>query len=301
MLEQLLTYLSAHHAVHAKKIAANHAAAPAMRDDLARFLNTYTPFMRHEGIGYERLADAYLRMVEQMLASRIDFVRSGKYATELPEHANEQVYGDTGVMTDYMLGLALSQFLWKHHHHVFTFYRRQVQDLRRPVYALEVGSGHGLLLLELLTAQPGLRAVEVVDISETSLRLTASLLDVVAPDAATKVRLIKADVVIHKSLGHAYDFITIGEVLEHVANPGQVLSSLRNQLAPGGLMFMSTCANCPTIDHVYHFETVDEIRLMIADAGLVIRDEVVAPSEDVSDEDLRRHRLDVIYAAVLSR
>ena len=40
---------------------------------------------------------------------------------------------------------------------------------------------------------------------------------------------------------------------------------------------------------------------MIAAAGLEVRDEVVAPSEDLSNEDLAKYRLDIIYAAVVGR
>ena len=69
-------------------------------------------------------------------------------------------------MTQYMLGLALSQFLWKHHYQVFSFYRRHVRDIAPIEAALEVGSGHGLFLLDLMAAHPDVGRVDVVDISD---------------------------------------------------------------------------------------------------------------------------------------
>lgn len=299
MINQLLACIAERNPMHATKVVSNLDRIAGMRDDLDRFLHDYAPFMQRQGIDGSRLCDAYLAMVGQMTEARLDFARTGKYATEFQEQAIAGVYSNAPVMTEYMLGLGLSQFLWRHHYLLFDFYRTQIASLGTQRRALEVGSGHGLFLLEFVSAHPELRAVDVVDISETSLELTASLLATIRPDLSVPIRFIHSDVA---AFGpeQAYDFVTMGEVLEHVRDPGGLLASMKRMLKPGGTMFISTCANCPTIDHIYHFKTVDEIRQMIVDQGLRIEHQIVVASEDLSDEDLRRYKMDILYGAILS-
>jgi 2-polyprenyl-3-methyl-5-hydroxy-6-metoxy-1,4-benzoquinol methylase len=297
-VDELVDYLSAHHPRHGEKVARNLASVAGMKDDLVMFLERYQPFMERGQIGWEQLADAYLTMVNQMTAARLDFMRSGKYPAEDQTQAVQDVYSHEQVMTEYMLGLALSQFLWKHHYQVYSFYRSRIRRIPQVTAALEVGTGHGLFLLDMLTAHPEVRTSDVVDISDISLGLTKSLLQVVAPDAARAIRWVHDDVVRFEP-GMSYDFITMGEVLEHVPDPVRVLSRLAHLLTPTGRMFVSTCANCPTIDHIYHFHSVQEIRDTIGRAGFHIEEEDVVPSEDVSAEDLERYRLDILYAAIL--
>ena len=55
-----------------------------------------------------------------------------------------------------------------------------------------------------------------------------------------------------------FDFITMGEVLEHVNAPDKLLEKINNLLSKNGKVFLSTCVDCPTIDHVYHFRSIAE-------------------------------------------
>ena len=65
---------------------------------------------------------------------------------------------------------------------------------------------------------------------------------------------------------------------------------------------MTTCANCPTIDHVYHFKHVGEIQRLIKDAGFVISKEKIVPSVDnKSEKYIQQYKIDVIYAATIAK
>jgi len=101
----------------------------------------------------------------------------------------ESVYADLSVMKKYMLRLALSQFLWKHHFHLFSFYRTELAKVPPIRHALEVGSGHGLFLLEMLKSAHPLDRVDVVDISAQSLALSESLVATLRPDFAGRIHL----------------------------------------------------------------------------------------------------------------
>lgn len=96
-----------------------------------------------------------------------------------------------------------------------------------------------------------------------------------------------------------FDFITMGEVLEHVDNPVTLLNKLKELLSSGGKSFVSTCVNCPAIDHTYHFRATDEIREMFASCGLVIIRELVLPVEDLPMDEIIDKRITINYCAIL--
>ena len=60
------------------------------------------------------------------------------------------------------------------------------------------------------------------------------------------------------------------EVLEHVDDPGSLLSALRAQIQPGAPAFVSTVANMEAEDHVYLFHDAQEIRSLLLASGFVI-------------------------------
>ncbi|MDO9182278.1 MAG: methyltransferase domain-containing protein, partial [Bacteriovorax sp.] len=98
-----------------------------------------------------------------------------------------------------------------------------------------------------------------------------------------------------------YKFITMGEVLEHVEDPRGVLKLIYSFLAHNGKAYISTCTNCPAIDHVYHFKTIDEIREMICSEGFRIDSEVIEPAECCSEEKLIKRKIDILYGAIISK
>ncbi len=50
-----------------------------------------------------------------------------------------------------------------------------------------------------------------------------------------------------------FDFITIGEVLEHVENPKNFLNKARKILSDDGNIFITVPINGPAVDHIYLF------------------------------------------------
>ena len=98
-----------------------------------------------------------------------------------------------------------------------------------------------------------------------------------------------------------FDFIEMGEVLEHVDTPGLLLQSIRNILSENGKLFMSTCVDCPTIDHVYHFKSVKDIEEMISKAGLKIDNKQILPVEDLPMDEIIKRKITINYCALLSK
>ena len=93
----------------------------------------------------------------------------------------------------------------------------------------------------------------------------------------------------------------MGEIIEHVEDPGKILRSVHNMLADTGQLHITTCINCPTIDHVYHFKCVDEIKDLLAEAGFRVKRDILVPSENKSEDYIKKFKVDVSYAALLEK
>lgn len=299
MIDTILNRIGKNVPTQKKKIEKFFAEYPDARGELDSFLGRYRPFMQKNSISLETVVDSYLELVNQMMHSRLEFLRTGQYPMKSQQVAYNDIYMNNDTMQQYMLGLALSYFLWRHQFQLFIFYRKNVQKAVNGTRFLEVGCGHGLLLVELLSRMSEQAVVDVVDISGQSLVMTQNLLHASFP-GDNRSRFFHSDILNFKA-ELTYDFITIGEVLEHVENPRLLLSKLAGLLAADGRIFVTTCANCPAIDHVYHFQDVQQIVNTIDDAGLEVVDEIIAPSEKKDPEYLKKNRVDISYAAILKR
>ena len=97
-----------------------------------------------------------------------------------------------------------------------------------------------------------------------------------------------------------FDFVILGEVLEHVNNGLDFMRKTKDLLSASGTVFLTTAANSPALDHVLHFHNVDEIRKMISEAGLRIVKEVAFAAENIPKEDWEKELVTINYGAILS-
>lgn len=240
------------------------------------------------------LARAYNELCKELNAEQFRFKKTGTYQTRDASAANAAVYSQPERMRLYCLGLMLSHLFWKSHYEMILFLQRH---LDRPVSrCLEVGVGHGLLVHELIRRQPE-AMVTALDISPASLQLAREILGTFGVDVS-RIEFVQADFLASTLPARSFDFLIMGEVLEHVDEPSRFLEAARRVLTPEGRLYVSTCANCPAPDHVYLFRNVREIRELIEGSGLRIVADVAIPLEDVPESDWERRRVNVNYAAV---
>ncbi len=132
----------------------------------------------------------------------------------------------------------------------------------------------------------------VVDISSASLELTRRLV------ANPSVKYVLCDVFKFQP-PQKFDFITIGEVLEHLEDPQAMLRHVAHLLTDDGTLFITTPTNAPAIDHIYLFNNADEIRQLINAAGYNIVSEFTRYAEDVTPEFAEKHKVASHYGAIL--
>jgi 2-polyprenyl-3-methyl-5-hydroxy-6-metoxy-1,4-benzoquinol methylase len=266
-----------------------------------KFAEDYIGYLESQGISVNYAVDAYLKLCDDMMKSQIYFMRTGKYPSENQHEALENVYENEDKMKPYMVGLALSQFLWSSHYQMYSFFKKNIKEKRNRLSSyFEIGPGHGLFLREAIGSLKSDVEFLAVDISRSSIEMTKSIMRYFYGNDFSKISYHQTDM-LDVELRKKFDFITMGEVLEHVNYPTKLLRKLRELLQAEGEAFVSTCVNAPAVDHVYHFKSVDEIREMIAASGLTIMDEKVLPVEDLPMKDIIERKITINYCAMVRR
>lgn len=247
------------------------------------------------GLTQDYIADSYLKMCKNMLSQQVVFKRTGLYSCADSKTAFEKVYSSEMEMSSYMYGVAISQFLWPNHYAMFHFFMDTISRISNVEKYLEIGPGHGLFLVEAMRQFSNAR-FSAVDISPVSLRISKEIVDHFTGGKRCEFQI--SDVQNWNSA--SYDFISICEVLEHLDQTMPLLKRLHAMLAPGGHMFITTCANCPAIDHTYLYKSVHHVRRELSDAGFMILADISLPVENKPEHLWEEERVEVNYAALLT-
>jgi len=285
-----------------KKIEKHFSSQPPQFfSEANKFSEQYIGYLESQNIKVDYAVGAYLKMCNDMLRCQVGFMKSGEYPTKKATDALENVYNNANEMQSYMIGLALSQFLWSSHYQIFTFFKESLEKFSPFTQSyLEIGPGHGLFLSQAMKLLTECKDYVTVDISPTSIQITKSIMQHVFAGDADKVVYYHKDM-LDLSLEDQYDFISMGEVIEHVNFPDKLLIKLKDLLTKNGKGFVSTCVDCPAADHVYHFRSVGEIRTLIEKCGLSIVDERICPVEDLPMEEIIRRKITINYCCIVQR
>jgi len=257
------------------------------------FLGQYEKLLSESGNTLDYAIECYLKFIAHINAESLRFRETGEYSSKSFAEVNRRVYDNPEVMEYHIQALLLSQFLWRHHYEMFCFFRKELTARRDGVRNyLEIGGGHGLQVAEALTILRPESKCTVVDISPTSLNLARRLV------ADTRVNFTLSDIFDYRP-GIKYDFITMGEVLEHLEDPKALLKCVSRLLADDGVLFVTTPTNAPTIDHIFLFRSAEEIRNLVCDSGFAIVSEFSRYAEEVSEEVAERLKITLLYGACL--
>ncbi len=293
-LPYIIEQISAKNKLHSKKIAKN---LKKFDDDYHsranEFLKRYAVLLNNEGKNLDYSIDCYLQMIADVNYESVQFFQTGEYTSKSFEEVNKRVYDNPQVMEYYMHGLLLSQFLWSHHYDILLYFNQVISANKQAINRyLEVGGGHGLYISEAIGIIGDDKHFDLVDISKSSMDIAKRMIN------NDKVNYILTDVFAYHPK-HKYDFITMGEVLEHVENPVNLLKKLHSLLSDNGKVFVTTPTNAPAIDHIFLFKNADHIREIISEAGFAIESEKCIFSEDVTPEMAEQYKISMMYAGVL--
>jgi 2-polyprenyl-3-methyl-5-hydroxy-6-metoxy-1,4-benzoquinol methylase len=282
--------------LHSKKISKDlEGFDDAFYQKADRFTERFAGYLKKKDKTLDYGIDCYLKMIADVRIETMHFVRTGEYTSKSFDEVNQRVYNNPDVMEYYMNGLLLSQFLWGHHYAILNYFTDNLPKYKDKIHHyLEMGGGHGLYISQAISLlKPGVK-FDLIDISPTSIDASRSLIENDAVNyQLSDIFKIKAE--------KKYDFITMGEVMEHVEDPVALLSKLGELLKDGGSMFVTTPTNAPAIDHIYLFTNAEDIRAVIDKAGFRITDELGIYSEKVSKERAEKYKVAMMYAAFITK
>ena len=258
-----------------------------------QFYQSYENFLIKNGMDFNQSIDYYLKMISDMNEETFMFHKTGEYTSSSFEEVNKRVYNNPDVMNYYLHGLIISQFLWKQHYGSYLFYINTLKKLDiNPKNYLEIGVGHGLLLSESMEFFDAKTTFDALDISGVSIEFAKNFI------GNKNINYYCSDIFNFSPITK-YDFISMGEVLEHVENPKKLLIKVKSLLNKNGILFITTPTNAPTIDHIYLFRNINEIRNLLNESGFKIIFEDTIPTENLPKEKIEKYKISEHYSSFL--
>lgn len=281
--------------MHAKKLAGSLSGFDdSYRQKFELFFHRYEQMLLKQNSTLNKAIEDYLRFCSDMMYEQINFIQTGKYSNTSFEEVNRNVYNKPEVMNYHMHGLLVSQFLWAHHYATFRFFSKLVLKYASSAKnIMEVGGGHGLYTNEILSQFKPPFSYSMVDISESSIALSKSFVD------NNLIKYYLQDIYTFLP-AEKFDFIVMGEVLEHVEDPISLMQKLHELGTADAIAFISTPCNAPSIDHIYLFRNSEEVKNVFSAAGWeVIEDiEVYSETKKVSKKPIP---IPMMYAAFIKK
>jgi SAM-dependent methyltransferase len=281
---------------HFSKLEANLADLDAGYTIAANaFFDKYFSYLNKNNIELDFGIDCYLHMISDMLEERLKFIREGSYSNSSFDDVEKRIYGNPEIMTYHMHGLVLAQFLWFDQYERLVFFSKNLKKHHNNIQKyLEIGGGHGLYINEAIAVIPETPQFDLVDISQSSLDLARGIVNNDRINYYLKNIFDFSD-------DEKYDFITMGEVLEHVEDPLSLLQKIANLLSEDGVCYITTPINAPMIDHIYLFNNEDEIRDLFRQANFEIMEERIVISEKITEKQAAKRKVPVMYAAFIKK
>ena len=275
------------------------AAIEKLNEEETAGLADYMNFCLGDGLDIADLAAGYGVILQDTLNEQLYFLRHKKYRHSSFAEVANSVYFDDAYMRHYMHGLALTAYIWPNHLDMHRFFVRCLPHDQKGTY-LEIGPGHGANFLSAMQLGRYERFTGV-DISPTSIDLTRRLVNRAVSDRMGEVELLVQDFLRWEPEAAPFDAIVMGEVLEHVEDPGAFLGRIAALSGPDTYIHVTTCINAPAIDHIYLFRHSDDIEEMITANGLQVVDRYLGPHVGHTVEKCIAHDLPINVAYVLGK
>ncbi len=267
-------------------------------NEYLEFENILKFYVAEQGYPLEFLADSYSFINTMVMEETYFFERNKKYRFSSFEEVNQRVYQNDTYMKKYMLGLCISDYIWIQHLEILRWFEQDIKnqsELKRNSY-LEIGPGLGQYLIKALR-YGRFKDYLAVDLSPTSVDQCKKYLAYCGIDDAG-YHILQKDF-FEFTTETKFDYIVMGEVLEHVERPLQMLKKIRSLLNDDGRAFIATVINAPAIDHIYLFRSKEEVLSMAQEAGFLVEDYICITAGGVSMDKAVKYKHAVNIAMIL--
>lgn len=226
-------------------------------------------------------AHALMEYTLAYLREQARYLKTGEYSHSEFDDVRREVYDNPDVMQRFYLdGLLLTHAFWPIHFDMHDFFESEfLSRVPDEGVGTEYGFGHGLYLLEVLTARSHTRA-RGFDISQFSVDFATRLLQH-GGVPTTRFDLGFADVRAPLEVeSGSFSWAMFAEIIEHIPDPAFSLRELRRTLKLGSPVFATTVIHSNALDHIYQFQDVEEVRAMVRQAGFEVEAERVLKVRD---------------------
>ena len=282
--------------LHSKKIKKNlNQILESSKNQLDELLNLIFQYYKALSISPASIAQNYLNMVNDIRREGLYFLKHGEYSCKNQAMAYDNVYSRKDIMSYYMNALLISQVLWRHHFDLFLYFSKSLKKYfneNAEINILDVGPGHGFFSYIIKSSIPSYKKLDIVDISESSLMMTERIIK----KEGSRISYYNTDI-FNFDTSYKYDLIILGEVIEHLDKPLEILRKLSNLLTTDGLLWLTTPTNAPALDHVYLFRSKEEIIDLIILSGLDVVESHGCYAEDVNDEIAKKNKITQLIGA----
>ncbi|CAM4133307.1 class I SAM-dependent methyltransferase [Campylobacter armoricus] len=280
-----------------KKCLASLKLSDEEFNDLEKLIIYYKDALN---ISLEEQTQSYLTILNDTLEETKYFIEFGKYRYSTLAEVKDKVYFNENYMKQYMIGLAISSFIWNAHIEVrryFVDFINEKKDIKNTY--LEIGPGHGEFFIQALRSAK-FKEYYGIDISPTSCQMSKDMVENQVGKTDAKYEFICKDFA-KCDFNNKADLVVMGEVLEHVEKPLEFMQNVKNLLNDNGEIFATIPINAPSIDHIYLFSHPDEVKDLLNKAGLKIKESKYFMANNYSLEKALKTKNAIVMAVVLTK
>jgi 2-polyprenyl-3-methyl-5-hydroxy-6-metoxy-1,4-benzoquinol methylase len=139
-----------------------------------------------------------------------------------------------------------------------------------------------------------------VDISKTAVELTQDYIRYSMPECSKRYSVIYEDI-FRWETAQQFDMVVMGEVLEHVENPGAFLQRIYRLAADDACIFITTAINAPQPDHIYLFNNLQEVTALIERERFSVVDSVVVNANNLPLEKAEKRKVAINVGFILKK
>jgi SAM-dependent methyltransferase len=230
-------------------------------DDAEFILGKLKEFAARHAHSLEDVLGLYRHFTDQVVEEYRLYAETGKYRYETGESPGA-VFAGSNFDLCYLYVLTLSTALNRSRYEVYRHYREMVQKyLAHGDSLLEIGGGN---CLDAMFASDFGR-VEVYELNKESLLWQ----EIVGLRGKIDLRIESYNF----AESRRYDFVSMLEVLEHVADPSAYLRGVHRVLKDDGRAYLTFAIRMPQFDHLYHFRSIEECQRLLSETGFRVADD----------------------------
>ncbi len=195
----------------------------------------FVSYISYFNLSDEQISDKHIEFLNEYRLHLREFEKTQKFPYQNKRNSKKE-------RLDYDIPLLCSSFLTYHRYCIFeTLYNKINAGLNQSVLVIGVGPG-----------------IELAILKDKSEDISAYDTDIAAFIKKTFPEVYFSEKRFVYEPNKLYDKILLIELLEHLGNPGILLTDVMKSLKPHGRIHFTTAVNIPQFDHVYNFELNDK-------------------------------------------